>query len=104
MFEAPDGDDQWSITDNVWRELLEEVYDDGEEVGTGVSLLKDHLYEQAPIKLLRRLELEGTAELSVTGIVRDLLNLRSEICTVLYVKDRIHDTQTLSADESHARG
>jgi hypothetical protein len=85
MFESPNTDDKWSITENVWRELLEEVYNDEDELGTGISELKDHLYEKEPVRLLRRLIAKRHAELSVTGIVWDLLNLRSEICTVLYV-------------------
>jgi hypothetical protein len=87
MFESPNTGDRWSITENVWRELLEEVYNDHEEVGTGTSELKDYLYEKEPVRLLCRLIAEGRAELAVTGIIWDLLNLRSEICTVLYVPE-----------------
>jgi hypothetical protein len=32
---------------------------------------------------------KGSAEFSVTGIVCDLLNLRPEICTVLYINDSV---------------
>ena len=87
MFEAPNTEDEWSIEDNVWRELLEEVYDEEEQIGKGQSEIKDSIRSQPPIALLRGLIGEGKAELSVTGICCDLLNLRPEICTVLYVPD-----------------
>jgi len=47
----------------------------------------DYVRGKEPIKLLRGLIDKGEAEFSVTGIVCDLLNLRPEICTVLYVPD-----------------
>lgn len=86
MFEAPNPDDQWSVEMNVWRELLEEVYNEKEEHGSGESQLPDSIQSKEPIKTLLRLLEEGNAELAVTGICCDLLNLRLEICTVLFVR------------------
>lgn len=85
MFEAPNTDDTWSVEDNVWRELLEEVYDEEEQLGQGWAEIKDYVRSQVPINLLCDLINAGDAELSVTGICCDLLNLRPEICTVLYL-------------------
>jgi hypothetical protein len=85
MFEAPNVDDPWSVEDNVWRELLEEVYDEKEQIGEGRAEIRDYVRSLVPIKQLRELISNGHAELSVTGICCDLLNLRPEICTVLYV-------------------
>jgi hypothetical protein len=45
-----------------------------------------------PIKTLRNLIQRGQAELSITGICSDLLMLRPEICTVLYVQDETFST------------
>jgi len=87
MFEAPNIGDKWSIQENIWRELLEELYDENEQIGCGKSEIKDYIREQPPINLLIKLIDEGAAELVITGICCDLLNLRPEICTLLYVPD-----------------
>ncbi len=87
MFEAPNTQDVWSIETNIWRELLEEIYDEEEQLGHGVSELHDYLRAKMPIKIILELIDNGRAELSVTGICCDLLNLRPEICTVLYIAD-----------------
>ena len=87
MFEAANTQDAWSIETNIWRELLEEVYNEEEEIGSGDSELEDYLRGRSPINLLLHLLKTGEAEISITGICCDLLNLRPEICTVLFVKD-----------------
>ena len=87
MFEAEDRSLPWSIEMNVWRELLEEVYDEKEQQGTGESVIEDHIIEKVPISLLRRLIHDGSAELQCTGVCCDLLWLRPEVCTILYVED-----------------
>lgn len=88
MFEAPNPDDPWSVEMNVWRELLEEVYNEKEQHGSGGAELPDSIRSKEPIKTLLRLLKGGEAEFAVTGICCDLLNLRPEICTVLFVKSR----------------
>lgn len=87
MFELKNRMDNWSVEMNVWRELLEEVYNVAEQQGTGVDELPDYVLNQEPIRSLTSMMKKGSAQLSVTGIVCDLLNLRPEICTVLFVKD-----------------
>jgi hypothetical protein len=86
MFEAPNPHDRWSVEMNVWRELLEEVYNEKEQHGSGRAELPDPIKNKEPIKTLLRLLKDGKAEFIVTGICCDLLNLRPEICTVLFVK------------------
>lgn len=86
MFEAPNSGDPWSVELNVWRELLEEVYNEKEQHGSGSAELPDSIRNKEPIKTLLQLLKEGNAEFAVTGICCDLLNLRPEICTVLFVK------------------
>ena len=87
MFEAKNLEDRWSVEMNVWRELLEEVYDEEEQQGTGTPEFEDYIRRKWPISLLIEMIEGGSAEFSVTGICCDLLNLRPEICTVLFVKD-----------------
>jgi hypothetical protein len=87
MFEAPNSQDEWSVEVNVWRELLEEVYNEHEQVGTGLSEIQDYLRKKTPIDVLLALQKAGAAELSITGFCCDLLNLRPELCTVLFVSD-----------------
>lgn len=87
MFEAPNTADHWSVEMNVWRELLEEVYDEREQQGSASSELPDNIRAKAPVPLLRQLLEDGKAEFSATGICCDLLNLRPELCTILFVRD-----------------
>jgi DNA-binding winged helix-turn-helix (wHTH) protein len=87
MFEASNTSDRWSIELNVWRELLEEVYDDKELLGSECAELLDHVRRREPVAMLCQLLDKGAAEFSVTGIVCDLLNLRPEVCTVLFIPD-----------------
>lgn len=87
MFEASNGNDNWSIRLNVWRELLEEVYNEEEQQGSEYAETLDHIQGKEPVQLIRQMLNEGSAEFSVTGIACDLLNLRPEVCTVLFVAD-----------------
>ncbi|MHB2029770.1 MAG: hypothetical protein ACYCPT_13280 [Acidimicrobiales bacterium] len=85
MFEAANSTDVWSIELNVWRELLEELYDEDEEGGSAQN--RDYLTTLEPVRLLTSMVSDGSADHVVTGVVCDLLNLRTEICTVLLVRD-----------------
>jgi hypothetical protein len=87
MFEAWNTNEPWSVVTNIWTELLEEVYKRPELMGTGENRSRHHIAGIEPIPLVRRLLREGRAELSVTGLTCNLLNLKPEICTVLYVPD-----------------
>jgi hypothetical protein len=87
MFEAINPADQWSVQDALWRELLEELYGEKEQQGDGLPCFEDDLVNKKPIRTLTRLILEGQAELSITGVCGDLLNLQTEICTILFVRD-----------------
>lgn len=87
MFEAPNLGDRWSVTMNIWRELLEELYGKDELLGSAAAQEPDPILRIEPIPTLLSLIERGSAQLSVTGVVCDLLNLRPEICTVLFVDD-----------------
>jgi hypothetical protein len=60
MFEAKNFE-PWSVEMNVWRELLEEVYNEREQLGTGTPEEEDYIRSKVPIKLLTRLIEEGSA-------------------------------------------
>lgn len=87
MFEAMNLTDSWSIEMNVWRELLEELYGQKELEGTGEHYLNDFFRNQSPIRSLLQMLKAGSAVHSAVGICCDLLTLRPEICTVLFVAD-----------------
>jgi DNA-binding winged helix-turn-helix (wHTH) protein len=84
MFEVKNPREKWSALKAVKREMLEEVYDEEEQQG-GEAGFEDSLEHKKPVPFLSQLIDEKKAELSLTGICCDLLNLRPEICTVLYV-------------------
>jgi hypothetical protein len=86
MFEAWNRE-PWSLEMNVWRELLEELYSEDEQIGSGVPGELDYIRQKVPINLLLEMIDRGSAKFSVTGICIDLLNLRPEVCTVLLVTD-----------------
>jgi DNA-binding winged helix-turn-helix (wHTH) protein len=88
MFEQKNPLDFWSIEMNVWRELLEEVYNEQEHQGSGDPEIEDYVLGKTPIALLRKMIDQGIAEFSVTGICCDLLNIRPEICTILFITDQ----------------
>lgn len=87
MFVAEEPAAQWSAELNVWRELLEEVYDEEEQQGSGYARLSDAIYGKQPIRFLKEAEASGRAQLSAVALSLDLLTLQTEICTVLFVDD-----------------
>jgi hypothetical protein len=87
MFELKNLTDNWSVEMNVWRELLEEAYGHKEEQGTAEDEFPDPIWNKEPIPSLVKMMKRGSAQHSVTGICCDLLNLRPEVCTVLFVED-----------------
>ncbi len=87
VFEAPNREDPWSVEMNVWRELLEEVYNDEEQQGRNEEVFEDYLRSKPPKDSVIDMIERGTAKHSVTGIYCDLFHLRPEICTVLFIED-----------------
>ena len=87
MFEVKNKHERWSVQSAVWREMLEEVYNEQEQQGDGIPGFEDHIRRKEPLLFLSRLLEKRRAEFSLTGICCDLLNLRPEICTVLFVRD-----------------
>lgn len=86
MFEAPNTLVPWSVRRNIWRELLEELYDDEEQCGTDGDRLDEDNLNRPPVDTIHRLLEDGSAEIVVTGLCGDLLSLRVEICTLLLIQ------------------
>jgi hypothetical protein len=104
MFEAKNKHEKWSVQSAVRREMLEEVYNEQEQQGDGIPGFEDHLLRKEPILFLSQLLKEGRAEFSVTGICCDLLNLRPEICTILFVRDAgLTETRAMQVNWEYER-
>ena len=88
MFESTHNDyeNEWSIRYNILREFIEEVYNIPEVISSNPSN-SEHMYKIEPLPYLLKLFEEGKAHLSITGISVDLLGLRTEINTILFVDD-----------------
>ncbi len=84
MFEAENTFDNWDLESNIMREILEEVYDDRSHMNPGERIFPEYIGLHHPIPKIREMLSNGSAELCVTGICVDLLNLRPEICTILF--------------------
>ena len=78
-------DGEFSITHNIYREYLEELFNVSETPG---AVHWKYFYNYPPLKILRNWIEQGTgeAELFFSGIAVNLLNLRPEICTVLLIR------------------
>jgi len=89
MFEAmhKDYEYEWSVKYNVFREFLEEVYNKEEFILTKGNSNPEYLFNIDPIPKLEKLLESKKAELSITGISVNLLDLITEICTVLFIDD-----------------
>ncbi len=75
-------DKEFSITHNIYREYLEEIFNRPEpEKGDW-----RYFYDDPTLLFLQRLLNIGEAELYLSGVAVNLLNLRPEICTVLLIR------------------
>jgi hypothetical protein len=80
----------WDIRHHVYRELLEEVFNYDEEALYGMTA--EELHGLPEVRHLRSLMeppagVKPGAQLLVTAVIVNLLNLRLEICTVLLIHD-----------------
>ena len=83
MFEARNEFERWSVQDALWRELLEEVYDEKSNKSQVLRMIW-------LIKSRFRLCPGSSKKKSLSSASRhccDLLYVQPEICTVLYVPD-----------------
>jgi len=77
---------EWSIKFNIFREILEELYNIPEVI-TSSAANPEHLYSIEPMPFILKLLNEKKAELSITGLTVDLLALRTEINTIFFVNE-----------------
>ena len=76
--------EEFSLTHNISREYLEELFDYPEP--TEASQDWRYFYQDPRLVYLQSLLETHQAELYLTGIAIDLLNLRPEICTLLLIR------------------
>lgn len=76
---------EFSIVHNIYREYLEELFKLPEVNEPPPVISHDYFYENPNLCFLRELIDNGEAKIYITGLVVSLLNLRPEICTLLYI-------------------
>ena len=81
--DTEDVEQEFSVRHNFYRVYLEEVFGRRED---GVPANSQSFYDDPALDYLRKLLESGEASLKFTGIAMNLLNLRPEICTLLYIK------------------
>jgi hypothetical protein len=87
MFQPATGDleNEFSVIHNLYREYLEELFNRPElEAPEGDW---QYFYGDPNLTYLLRLIADGVAQVYLTGVAVNLLNLRPEICLLLYIKD-----------------
>jgi hypothetical protein len=77
---------EYSVIHNVFREYLEELFKVEEATDPPSVISHDYFYGNPNLEYLRSLLANGDAQLLLTGVTVNLLNLRPEICTLLYVE------------------
>ncbi len=90
---------EWSLRNHVLREVVEELFsiDFEKELADRPPETPDVILGHPEVKFLDDLMNSGGAKLFVTGVLVNLLNLRTEIATVLLIHDPIWY-------ERHSRG
>lgn len=78
---------EYSLTHNIFREYLEEVFNLDEVKHPRGHVTYRYFYRDPNLLYLKQLLKEGKAELLLTGVSVDLFNLRPDICTLLLIKD-----------------
>jgi hypothetical protein len=80
---------EWSLANHVLREVAEELFgsDFEKELADKRPETPDVILGHPEVKLLHDLINSGGAELWVTGVLVNLLNLRTEVATVLLILD-----------------
>jgi len=76
---------EYSLVHQISREYLEEVYSYPEPANVVDD--PDYFYHEPQFQRLHEMLARGTAQLYVTGIGMNLLNLRADICALLVIHD-----------------
>lgn len=77
---------EYSVSHSVFREYLEEVFNRPEDPGGEEPTHYRYFYGDPCLQYLLQLLETRQAKLMLTGMAVNLLNLRPEICTLLYVE------------------
>lgn len=88
MFQPIVGDleNEFSVYHSFLREYMEELFGLAEVQNPPSAISHDYFYNDSNLDLLRMLYASGEAQLFLTGFVINALNLRPEICTMLFIK------------------
>lgn len=82
---------EYSVRHNILREFLEEVYNVPDVRKEHGEANPKWFYEERPVKRLLRMlnssDPTSRADLYYTGLAVNLMNLRTEICTLLLIRD-----------------
>jgi len=76
---------EYSVTHNIYREYLEELFDVPEVRRSPSVIAYDYFYNNPNLGFLRGLLKAGDAQLLLSGVAISLLNLRPEICALLHI-------------------
>lgn len=76
---------EFSITHNVYREYLEEIFSVPEMELLPENTHWNQFYSDVRLQYLMSLISEGSAKLYFTGVAINLMNLRPEVCTLLVI-------------------
>lgn len=95
--------EEFSVTHNIYREYLEELFDYPEPTEEAQDWRS--FYQDPRLVYLQSLLETHQAELFLTGIAVDLLNLRPEICTLLLIRSpewyQHHTNQLFPQEQFH---
>lgn len=88
MFQPIVGDlqNEFSVAHCFFREYMEELFGLSEVQNPPSAISYDYFYNDGSLDLLRTLLASGEAQLFLTGFAVNALNLRPEICTMLFIK------------------
>jgi hypothetical protein len=78
---------EWSVTHNIFREYLEELFNVQEVQHAEASIAADYFYGHPNLELLKDFLRDGRARLITTAFIFNLLSHRPEICTLLLIDD-----------------
>jgi hypothetical protein len=82
---ANDLDDEFSVIHNIYREYLEELFSMQEVTRPKSVMSYDYFYTNPDLLYLTKMLDAGTAKIYVTGFAMNMLSLRLDICTLLYI-------------------
>jgi hypothetical protein len=79
----------FNIKDNVLKEYVEELFNFPDFPKNYKPLdIRSHIQDQGPVAYLEKLISKGSASFHITGLAVNLLNLRPEICALLFIRDK----------------